>query len=103
MSEPRYVNPRPAGEDQRRLDLASLPKPPAWMSKAACSQMDPELFFLDKSDPFAAQARKVIKETCGACPVRNQCREFAIDNGETYGIWAGESFNTSARPKRGAA
>lgn len=103
MTEPRYVEPRRAGEDIQRLDLASLPKPPAWMSKAACVGMDPELFYLDKSAPFATSARQIVKETCAACPVREDCLNYAIDNGETWGIWSGRSFSTSARPKRGAA
>lgn len=103
MIEPRHVDPKRAGEDVRRLDLNSLPKPPAWTAQAACVGMDPDLFYLDKSDPFAAHARVVIKEVCGACPVRQQCLDYAIDNGEQYGIWSGRSFASSARPKRGAA
>lgn len=103
MTEPRHVDPRIASEDIRRRDYDSLPKPPAWTARAACVGMDPDLFYLDKSDRFASHARVIVQETCAGCPVREQCLDYAIDNRETHGTWAGKSFATSERPRRGVA
>lgn len=50
---------------------------------ALCAQADPELFFPDKGGR-APEARRI----CAACPVRQECLDFAIAEGVT-GIWGG--------------
>lgn len=34
---------------------------------------------------------KLAKQACKACPVINQCAEYAIKHREVYGIWGGLS------------
>lgn len=56
-----------------------------WQEQAACKGCT-ELFFPDKGDMKSTfEAKKV----CATCPVRVECLEFALENGETVGIWGG--------------
>jgi transcription factor WhiB len=48
---------------------------------------DPALFFPD-TEAEAARAAAI----CRGCPVRRQCLEQAIANGEVWGIWGGANF-----------
>jgi WhiB family redox-sensing transcriptional regulator len=32
---------------------------------------------------------------CATCPVRRQCREYALEAGEKFGVWGGQA----ARPR----
>lgn len=57
-----------------------------WRDRAACTDVDPELFFaLTERDVEAAKA------VCRRCPVRDACRQWADRQGITYGVWAEES------------
>lgn len=96
MTEPRYVNPRPASEDQRRLDLASLPKPPAWMDFAACAQIGGDEWFPENGtlDGDAIRA-------CRRCEVRTPCLEYALANDESFGIWGGLTTRERSRLRGG--
>lgn len=60
------------------------PKP--WMTERACAGIPVSVFFPSDSHGVA-----VAKKICGRCPVRPECLEHAIDNGELYGIWGGRS------------
>lgn len=57
--------------------------------QAACRTADPELFF-----PVAAvgagRARLArAKAVCAGCPVREQCLDYALQTGQTHGVWGG--------------
>lgn len=69
-----------------------MPDGYGWQSYALCAEVDPELFFPEKG-VSAATARKI----CFACPVRTECLDWAISNGETSGVWGG----LSERERRG--
>ena len=46
-----------------------------------------ELFFpISEADTERIAAAKAL---CGRCPVRQECLEHALHNGEDYGIWGG--------------
>jgi WhiB family redox-sensing transcriptional regulator len=59
-----------------------------WRTLAACRGLDPDLFFPARGDAFTARNAQAV---CAACPVAEQCLEFAIEVGETEGIWGGLS------------
>lgn len=62
-------------------------KPPAWTEQALCAQIgDPDLWFPEKGGSNAD-----AKRVCAACPVRVECAQMAIDNGEKFGVWGGTS------------
>ena len=71
--------------------LASLPLASFWQARARCQGMDVNLVFPDRwelgeaFDAVVAEAKAV----CGACPVRADCLEAALDRGERHGIWGG--------------
>lgn len=67
--------------------------PPAWYVDALCARVDPELFF-----PEGTHGREA-KKVCAACPVRDQCLGYAIDNHEQEGIWGGLSPSGRRRRK----
>ena len=62
--------------------------PADWRTLAACRGLDPDLFFPERGDSFTARNAQAV---CAACPVAEQCLEFAIEVGETEGIWGGLS------------
>lgn len=72
-----------------------------WQEHAACRYVDPDLFF-----PARGASVKEAKAVCNGsittneagdrvmvppCPVRAQCLEAALANGEKHGIWGGLS------------
>ena len=48
---------------------------PAWMDRAACRGCDPTLFFPPKGEPNAYDGARRV---CAGCPVRVDCREYAL-------------------------
>jgi len=57
-----------------------------WRTAGSCASADPELFFpVAGNQKAAARACRI----CAGCPVRRQCLEFAVETGETEGIWGG--------------
>jgi WhiB family redox-sensing transcriptional regulator len=64
----------------------SFPAPPAWMSQALCTEVDPEAFF-----PEHGERNKDAKRVCAKCDVRAECLDYALDNNELYGVWGGLS------------
>jgi hypothetical protein len=57
-----------------------------WQDRALCAQIDPELWWPDKGGSTLG-----AKRICGRCDVRDECLEYAMDNGEHGGIWGGLS------------
>jgi WhiB family transcriptional regulator, redox-sensing transcriptional regulator len=63
---------------------AVVPEPTSWQAEAACHDADAELFFsLDET------RQQEALELCAVCPVRQECLEHALVQGEQYGIWGG--------------
>jgi WhiB family transcriptional regulator, redox-sensing transcriptional regulator len=59
-----------------------------WRHRAACRDMDPELFFpLGTSNACLPQIQ-AAKQTCRTCPVRQPCLRWALDSGDA-GVWGG--------------
>lgn len=64
---------------------------PAWMARAACKSENALVFFSFDSESanerIAREGR--AKEICSRCPVRTECLAYALEEGETYGVWGG--------------
>jgi WhiB family redox-sensing transcriptional regulator len=58
----------------------------SWQNDANCLGVDPDLFF-----PERGASVKEAKEVCRGCMARLACLEFALVNGEKFGIWGGLS------------
>lgn len=74
----------------------TIPDEP-WMSEALCAQADPEAWFPEKGGSGAVEAKRI----CAACPVKNECLTYALDNDEHYGIYGGFSQRERRRIKQG--
>jgi WhiB family redox-sensing transcriptional regulator len=64
----------------------------AWVSKGACLGAPPDLFF----PPVGASVRKA-RTLCAACPVLEECRDYAARTKPPLGMWGG----TTPRERRG--
>ncbi|WP_216677729.1 WhiB family transcriptional regulator [Streptomyces sp. MNP-20] len=63
---------------------AAGPRPDAWQDDGICAQTDPESFF-----PTEGRSARPAKKICAGCPVRHECRAYALARPELYGIWGG--------------
>jgi WhiB family redox-sensing transcriptional regulator len=72
-----------------------------WRLQAACRGVDPELFYPvgdvgrpvldDGVTPIERETIKA-KAVCARCDVRQECLDYAILNGEEYGVWGGLTY-----------
>jgi hypothetical protein len=62
-----------------------------WIEQGACKGLT-NIFFAPLSErPQATERREArARAICNRCPVFNECRDYARNNGE-YGFWAGEN------------
>lgn len=61
--------------------------PAPWAEQAACTTVDPELFY---PEPGRDRASEVwAKQVCRGCPVQVECLEHALKTREHHGIWGG--------------
>jgi WhiB family redox-sensing transcriptional regulator len=67
----------------------------AWQNLANCLGVDPDLFF-----PERGASTREAKEVCKGCVVREDCLEYALANGEKFGIWGGMSERERRRIRR---
>lgn len=76
--------------------IPSKPESDAWQESAVCASIDPDVFYPDtrtrRTDRLNAATRQAIA-LCETCPVIQECRNYAITHGETYGVWGGLSEN----------
>ncbi|MFF7886313.1 WhiB family transcriptional regulator [Streptomyces sp. NPDC007896] len=62
-----------------------------WREFAACRSVDPDLFFPIGSTGPALPQIEEAKAVCRHCPVREECLSWALDTGQTIGVWGGTS------------
>ena len=73
------TNPwRPAGAE--RTD---------WRDQAACSGLDPDLFFPVSASGASRTDIEAARHICQRCPVMTPCLRWALDLGQVSGIWGG--------------
>jgi WhiB family redox-sensing transcriptional regulator len=73
------------------LELSTL----AWQADANCLGADADLFF-----PERGASTRRAKAICGECAAQAQCLEYAIVNGERFGIWGGLSERERRRLRK---
>jgi WhiB family transcriptional regulator, redox-sensing transcriptional regulator len=66
-----------------------------WQRSANCLGVDPDLFF-----PERGGSTREAKEVCRGCVVREECLQYALENGEKFGIWGGLSERERRRLRR---
>lgn len=67
----------------------------SWQDYSNCRGGDANLFFPERG----ASTRKA-KSICTSCEVRTECLEFAISQGEKFGIWGGLSERERRRIRK---
>lgn len=67
----------------------------SWQQSSNCLGVDPDLFF-----PERGASTREAKEVCRGCVVSEDCLEFALANGEKFGIWGGMSERERRRIRR---
>jgi len=56
-------------------------------TNAACKDKPAEWFFPQAHDWVPEVARSI----CEGCPIKDACRDFAVNTNQEYGIWGGTS------------
>lgn len=67
----------------------------SWQDLANCRGADADLFF-----PERGASTRRAKSICAACEVQSDCLEYALVNGEKFGIWGGMSERERRRVRR---
>ena len=57
-----------------------------WMERAACKGMDVDIFV-----PVRGGDTQRAKRVCEGCPVREECRDYALSDPSIQGVWGGLS------------
>ena len=78
-------SPVPPPERQRTTPPL-LPERPVWQAAANCRGLDPDLFY-----PEQGVSTREAEAVCAGCVVREDCLEYALANGERFGVWGGTS------------
>ena len=97
MSETKSTEARMTeARNQRQTEaLMSDGEDKSWQDFANCLGVDPDLFF-----PERGASTREAKEVCRGCVVRDDCLEYALANGEKFGIWGGMSERERRRIRR---
>jgi WhiB family redox-sensing transcriptional regulator len=64
--------------------LTPAPTRTDWFDDAACRDADTATFF-----PSSDAAAEKAKAICATCPVREECREYAVTTRQPDGVWGG--------------
>ncbi|MDH2427777.1 WhiB family transcriptional regulator [Sphaerisporangium sp. TRM90804] len=74
-----------------------------WRHRAACRDVDPELFFpIGNTGPAVMQIEEA-KQVCRSCPVVEPCLKWAIESGQDAGVWGGLNEDERRALKRRTA
>ena len=71
-----------------------------WRHRAACRDVDPELFFpIGNTGPALLQIEEA-KQVCRRCAVTEACLSWALGSGQDSGVWGGLSEDERRALKR---
>jgi len=77
------------------MEITETDESKRWQEEANCLGVDPDLFF-----PERGASTREAKAVCAGCEVRVDCLEYALANGEKFGIWGGLSERERRRLRR---
>lgn len=69
-----------------------------WMDGALCAQVDLDIFFPNKGDEGGQLF--LARTVCKHCDVREACLEYAMQTGDTFGVYGGMTPNQRRRLAR---
>ena len=50
-----------------------------WRGRAACSRLEPDIFYPVGDGAYAREMTEIAKQACLSCPVRAECLRQALD------------------------
>ncbi|MEW2287814.1 WhiB family transcriptional regulator [Streptomyces sp. NPDC047841] len=64
-----------------------------WQAQAACRGMKSSMFFSPAGERGSARRRREARAiaVCRGCPVQSDCRSFAENSRQAYGVWGGST------------
>jgi WhiB family redox-sensing transcriptional regulator len=71
-----------------------------WRAASACLDSDLDMFFPVAVGTAANSQVSRALRICQACPVTQQCLDFALRSGEKDGIWGGTTPEQRVRARR---
>jgi hypothetical protein len=69
----------------------TIAAPTTWMEYGRCRETDPNIFFPEGRGAAITIQTAQAKAVCRNCPVRSLCLEWALDTGQSTGVWGGLS------------
>lgn len=72
----------------------------SFADRGGCVGSPPGSFYPGTDSPGFAQKEREAKAVCGRCPVRRECLTYALDYGESFGIWGGYGERGRRRLRR---
>lgn len=71
-----------------------------WMKRGACRGNPPDIWHPDDEDRNAQIAYRTARTICDACPVKEDCLEYALANNIDHGMWGGHTPRERRRIRR---
>lgn len=71
-----------------------------WRERAACRDLDTDLFFPVGEGPEAQAQADAAKQVCASCPVREECLSFALATRQEAGVFGGMTEEERRRHRR---
>lgn len=79
-----------------QLGIRAVAPAGSWIEHGACrGTKDATLIFYGVDDQPHDTAK--AKAICAACPVRRECLDYAINEGDHFGVWGGATDNQRDR------
>ena len=60
-----------------------------WSNRAACLSAEPEQFFPVGAADSATWEAAAAKRVCAGCDVLVECRDYALETRQPFGVWGG--------------
>ena len=73
-----------------------------WSMRAACRDMDTEVFFPDAEKGLIPPQVEMAKAVCARCPVSSDCLTYAERVPELHGVWGGLTADERRRRRSGS-
>ena len=80
--------------------MASVVQESRWRDRAACLEVNPDLFFPIGNTGSALLQIEVAKQVCRRCAVTETCLRWAMATGQDAGVWGGLSEDERRALKR---
>jgi WhiB family transcriptional regulator, redox-sensing transcriptional regulator len=74
-----------------------------WLDRAACGDVDPEIFFPIGAGELADRQVTQAKAVCQRCPVRPECLHSVQFHASNDGVWGGLDVDERRELRRGRA